>query len=333
MTVTIIERPAIAPVPAVGWDATDDEWLYARRFGIGGSDILAILGFSTYRTPWDVWAEKKSVRSWQDKGSHAADLGTDLEPWLEQQAARILGVNVARTEHRTYQHHEYSWRMCSPDGMTEDGRLVEYKTAGLASGFGTPSGWADGAVPLGYELQVRWTLHVMNREVAEVIALIAGMGLVRRTITRDLGIEIELVSQVSEWYERHILGNVEPPLGAADNANLAKLFPQYKRGEEVDLTGNDEAIELWHAYREARNREAVARADKEAAAAALKKLIGNSEIAVIDGHPIATWSTRKGAVDWPRLVEDLVKKHRIPAPNPDEYRRPAIRTLNVKDPA
>lgn len=319
------------PIPAVGWDVTEDEWLNARRFGLGGSDILAILGFSNYRTPWDVWAEKAGVRSWQDEGSHAADLGKDLEPWLIEQASRILGVPVSAPAYRTYQHPEFGWQRCSPDAIAADGRLVEAKTAGLASGYGTPAGWADDSIPLGYEFQVRWSLYVMNAPSAEIIALIAGMGLQRRTVVRDLTIEYDLVSQVTDWYQQHVAAGAEPPFGQVDNAAMAKLFPRCAPKTEVDLTGRDDAVELWHAYRDARDRESAAKAEKETAGAALKKLIGDNERAVVDGNTIATWSNKKGAVDWPRVVADLVEKHGVPAPNPDEYRKPSTRSLNVKD--
>lgn len=326
MTITLT-----GPVPVIGWDATEDEWVYARRDGLGGSDILAVLGFSNYRTPWDVWAEKTGVRSWQDEGSDAAELGKELEPWLIGQAGRLLNVPVTTTAYRTYAHPDHRWQRCSPDGVTADGRLVEAKTAGLQSGFGTPAGWADGGIPLGYEFQVRWSLYVMDAPAAEIVALIAGMGLQRRTVTRDIAIEHELVAQVTDWYRQHIVAGVEPPMGRVDNAAMAKLFPTYAPESEVDLSGNAEAIELWHAYRDARDRETAAKAEKEAAGAAIKKLIGDREVATVDGQVIATWSNKKGQVDWPRLVAALVEKHRVPAPNPEEYRKPSTRSLNVKD--
>ncbi|MFF0821184.1 YqaJ viral recombinase family protein [Micromonospora haikouensis] len=321
------------PIPVIGWDASEDEWVAARRHGLGGSDILAVLGFSTYRTPWDVWAEKTGVRTWQDDAGAAADLGRDLEPWLIGQANRILGVPVTTTPHRTYAHPHHPWQRCSPDGITADRRLVEAKTAGLQSGYGIPSGWADDSIPLGYEFQVRWSLYVMDSPAAEIIALIAGMGVQRRTVVRDVAIEHELVGQVTDWYQQHIVAGVEPPMGKVDNAAMAKLYPTYTPTAEVDLTGNAEAVELWHAYRDARDRESTAKAEKETAGAGLKKLIGDREVAKVDGHPIATWSNKKGSVDWLRLVAALVEEHRIPAPNPDEYRKPSTRSLNVKEPA
>ena len=35
-----------------------DEWLDARRNGIGGSDVAAVLGANPWRTPLEVWLSK-----------------------------------------------------------------------------------------------------------------------------------------------------------------------------------------------------------------------------------------------------------------------------------
>jgi putative phage-type endonuclease len=318
------------PVGVIGWDLSDDAWREARKAGLGGSDISAVLGFSSYQSPWAVWAEKTGVRSWQDDDqSAAAELGCELEPWLLSKASRLLGVNVEQPGFRTYAHPQHRWRTCSPDGISPLG-LVECKTAGLASGFGTPAGWADGGTPLGYEFQCRWSMHVMDVDRIDLIGLVAGMGVVHRTFHRDLAIEADLVDQVSAWHRRHIVEGIEPALGAVDNDLMARLYPNASPGAEIDLTGTD-AEDLWRAYLSARRRESQAKADKETAGAALKNLIGSNEIGRIGEQQIAKWSAKKGHVDWPRLIADLVETHGIPAPNPESYRKPSTRSLTVKE--
>lgn len=42
-----------------GKNATHDEWLEARKQGIGGSDMAAILGFNKYRDAVSVWLDKR----------------------------------------------------------------------------------------------------------------------------------------------------------------------------------------------------------------------------------------------------------------------------------
>lgn len=318
------------PVGVIGWDLDDDAWRQARKQGLGGSDISAVLGFSSYSSPWAVWADKAGVRSWQDdESSAAAELGVELEPWLLGKAERVLEMQVSQTEFRTYAHPTHRWRTCSPDGLADDGSLVECKTAGLASGYGTPGGWADGGTPLGYEFQCRWSLHVMDAPRIHLVGLVAGMGVLHRTFHRDLAIEADLVDQVSEWHRRHIVEGLEPALGAVDNDMMARLYPHVAL-EDVDLTGT-EAEDLHRAYLAARARESAAKADKETAGAALKRLLGEAEVGKLGDQVIAKWSDKKGHVDWPALVADLVETHGVPAPNPESYRKPSTRSLSVKD--
>lgn len=325
MTATIT-----GPVGVIGWDVSDEVWREARKRGLGGSDISAVLGFSTYRSPWAVWAEKTGVRSWQDdESSAAADLGIELEPWLLAKTARILGVPVRQTAFRTYAHPLYTWRTCSPDGICDDGTLVELKTAGLASGYGPPPGWAEGGTPLGYEFQCRWSMHVMDAARIELVGLVAGMGVVHRTFDRDLTIEADLVDQVSAWHQRHVVEGEEPALGAVDNDLMARLYPR-ATDDEIDLTGT-EAAELQRAYRAALARESAAKADKETAGAALKRLLGENSAGRVGEQVIAKWSAVKGKVDWPAVVADLVETHGVPAPNPESYRKPSTRSLHVKE--
>lgn len=327
MTASVVETATAVPV--VEWSDPDEVWAFRRRQGITGSNITAVLGFSGYDTQWEVWADKTGTHPLDDRPSAPAQLGTDLEPWLLAQAPALIGCDVTRAPARTYAHPAHRWRMYSPDGLVSDGRLFEAKTAGLASGFGTPSGWADGAVPLGYEFQVRWGLHVHDAPAAEVVALVAGMGLIRRTVTRDLTVEADLVEQVTDWWQRHVIDGVEPPLGPGDNATILRRYPT-STGRVIDLAGTD-AVELWHAYRDARDRETTARADKETAGAGIKALLGDAQTGVVDDRVLATWGTKRGPVDFERMARDLADLAGVALPDPDSYRKPSSRSLSVKD--
>lgn len=329
-------------VGVVDWEASREEWLEARRKGMGGSDISAVLGWSIYRTPWDVWCEKTKVKTWEDENSEAAQLGVMLEPYLREQAGTIVGAPAAETEYRTYCHSsDFSERMCSPDGVFPDGRLLECKTAGLASGWGTPRGWEGGKLPLGYEFQCRWSMHVMDAPAVEVVALVAGMGLQHRTVTRDLSTEIELVSQVGAWWNRHVMRNVEPPLGSRDAEVMQLLYPR-SEVDEIDLSAT-EALKYWSEYQAAQRKQKIAEEWKKEAGANLKRLIGKAGRGMVDGQCIATWGERRGRTEWRVLVEnlltELITEYDIPITDVDafiesrvdKHTNPPTRYLSVKD--
>ena len=41
----------------------DQEWMDMRKSGIGGSDASAILGLSPWKSPMDIWLDKKEFLS------------------------------------------------------------------------------------------------------------------------------------------------------------------------------------------------------------------------------------------------------------------------------
>ncbi len=317
------------PVPVIGWDANRPAWLAARRTGLGASDVLALLGYSDYRTPWQVWAEKTGAYLPDDEPSEAAQIGTELEPWLRGRLADLIGHPVKRTPAQLYSHPEYSWRLSSPDGIVPaTGEGVECKTSGIAGGFGPPSDRTDTRIPLGYEFQVRWQMHVMGWPAVHVVALLANVGVRHYRIDRDHGLELELVRQVDEWWQRHVIGRTDPPMAPADSKVIGKVFGR-PDGKPVDLDGTDVHRHL-AAYRSAHEREKAAKDEKNRAGAELKRLLGEHTDGLVDNRTVVTWGEKRGAVDWERLLADVAALHGT-APNPDDYRKAPTRALNVKD--
>lgn len=277
----------MAPVALIGWDTTEDEWLAARRTGIGGSDVAAVLGFSSWSTPWQVWAEKTGTASWASRETPAAALGKSLEPWLRDQASDLVGAAVYKTKARTYGHADHPWRIASPDGVFANGHLLEAKTGGL-TGYGAAPDWEGGKLPLAYEFQTRWAMHVMDAPAVHVVALIAGHGLVHRVVTRDLGIERDMVEQVHHWWATHIDAGIEPAATWGDSEPLTRLYPAEDPERTVNLDGTAAEAAVG-AYRKARAVSKRAEQDKEAAAARIKQFLGDADTGLVGGTAVVTW--------------------------------------------
>ncbi len=340
MTATIAPTGA---VQVVGW-GDDAAWLLARQKGISASDVAAVLGFGPYRTPWEVWAEQTGVRAREvDASREAIRLGVALEPWLLRQAGHLAGAGPAEVQHtagRLYAHPQFSWRLASPDGVLvgPDGNVlrgIEAKTAGLASGFGVPDSWSDDRAPLGYELQCRWQMHVLGWDHVELIALVAGLGLRRYSYARDPSVEADMVAQVAEWRDKHLVRGVEPPMGAADNSLMDAMF-RSTSGGEVRLDDVDDLTETLLEYHDGLAREAAGRALKEAATARLKRLLGDNAVGTVANQVVVTWNAKQGKVDYQALVEDLVEVLGWDGPLLDmeqllnNFRKPDTRSISVK---
>lgn len=281
------------PTALLGWNAPRPEWLAERRKGLGASEVYAVLGFSKDDTPWQVWADKTGKLIAPEVTHPAAQLGTDLEPWIIDQAPKLLRQDVARTPHQLYAHSEHPWRRCSPDAFAANGWLVQAKTSGLASP-GYTFQWTDLGIPLGYELQCRWEIHVMDTPGCYLVALVAGMGLIVREIVRDMTVEHDLVSQLEPWWKEHVINGTEPPLGALDAEAMARLYPVTKR-PEVDATRTP--ILTWVAeYEAARDEVKAAKARQDEAGANIKRIIGDAEVAKVNKQRVASWKANKNGV-------------------------------------
>lgn len=99
------------------------EWLDLRENMITASDVASALGENHYESP-DSFVKKKVLRTkWA--GNAATAHGTLLEPIVRD----LYDKKFDRKSHEIglVQHREYPWLGASPDGVTEDGILVEIK--------------------------------------------------------------------------------------------------------------------------------------------------------------------------------------------------------------
>ena len=72
------------------------EWLKARRSGIGGSDVAAILGLSRYKTAVDVYEDKIVTDEPEDTQSQAAYFGSVLEDVVAHEFSKRTGMKIQR---------------------------------------------------------------------------------------------------------------------------------------------------------------------------------------------------------------------------------------------
>ena len=100
-----------------------EEWLGLREGMITASDCASALGENRYETP-ESFIKKKVLRTkWA--GNAATAHGTLLEPLVRD----LYDAKYGKKSHEIglVQHPKYPWLGASPDGVTEDGLLIEIK--------------------------------------------------------------------------------------------------------------------------------------------------------------------------------------------------------------
>lgn len=99
------------------------EWLEFRRARIGASDVPIILGISPYKSPYELYMEKKGKV--EPKFSHNMEYGRSLEDEIRK---KLMDLNGKEYQPMVYQHPQILWLMASVDGIDfAEKEIVEIK--------------------------------------------------------------------------------------------------------------------------------------------------------------------------------------------------------------
>ena len=170
--------PSLIRIPTAGMSR--EEWLAARRKGIGGSDAGAVLGMNPWRTPYAVWADKTG-RLPDLPDSEAMRLGRDLEDYADRRFREASGKNTRRLN-AILQNPAYPFALANID------REIVGEQAGLelktASAFRAKA-FRGGEFPDAYYAQCVHYMAVTGAERWYLAALVLGEGLKIFRLSRE----------------------------------------------------------------------------------------------------------------------------------------------------
>lgn len=264
---------------------TRQEWLAQRRTGIGGSDVAPILGMSKWTTPLQVYEDKIGIGQEQEDNP-AMKWGRIHEPSIRQEYAETTGRTVYVPD-GIIAHPKYPFMLASLDGITDDDRVFEAKTARSADGWGEP-GSAD--VPEAYALQVQHYLAVTGKQIADVAVLIGGSDFRIYTLEADKDLQEMLYEAESQFWSRVLARN--PP----EATTLSDSVRAFGRSESQGLVqASSQAVGAWAELKRVREMLAELEAAEEACKAIITKEIGNLGDTLVEGGAVlATWKLAKG---------------------------------------
>jgi len=268
---------------------TRDEWLDARRHGIGSSDAPAICGLDRWASPFSVWLDKTG-RAEPEPDNPVLEWGRLLEEPIAQKYASDTGLAVASPA-VMYQHDHIDWWLASPDRevFAPDGvrlGLVEIKSTALRDD------WRDG-VPERTKVQAQHQMAVTGDPWCDVACLM----LPQREFTierveRDDEL-IEIIARIETDFWEHVTQDVPPPTDGHPSTTeaLALLYAHAQPDSRIDLP--DEARELHAELLLAKQAKSDVEKDVDALTNALKGLLGEHEIGLLDGQVAVTWKAGK----------------------------------------
>jgi putative phage-type endonuclease len=272
---------------------SDEQWHEWRSQGIGASEVPAILGVSSFASPWSLWAEKTG-RVGRSATSQRQRIGQVLEGAIAQLFHEETGLHVAG-EQTWCTHTQHSWAKATVDGfvvpdkdnwdnlfLTDALGVLEIKTDGAPS-------W-DGIPPRIYE-QVQWQMFVTDMPRAWVAVLHSGFTFRVHEVERDHAGEAERFEQVRRFWFDHVQADVPPEVDATDATRdaIGNVWPDHDPGKVASLDDLVDVIEQRDILKAEvkRGEDALKLAEN-----AIKEAMADAEVGTIRGVPVLTCKTQ-----------------------------------------
>ncbi|MDT3395570.1 YqaJ viral recombinase family protein [Streptomyces sp. B1866] len=336
------ERPAAvtpAGVVVTAPGVERERWLAARRTGVGGSDVAAVLGMDEHVSPLEVYLDKVGDLPGRPRSpelDEAAFWGLAHEPVIARVFAERTGLRVVDGP-GMLAHVDRRWMLATVDRLVAEpsaflpASLLEIKTR---SAYQLDE-WLLG-VPDGPALQTHWYLAVTGYGHAHVAALLGGNRLIVHRVERDEGLIEHLVQIVGAFWQR-VVDRAPPPVdGSAATADLLAHLYDVAPGS-VTVADPREVLPLLERHRELKQRqERTADALREVDNR-LKAIAGRAEVVTVRGDVAYTWkqngpfSPKRFSAACPGLAAqytrpaDVLDTARLAAEHPARYR--AFRAL------
>jgi len=295
-----------------------EKWLEFRRQLCTGTKVAPILGQGSFRTAYDVFVRVKQLLPLEPPTA-AMRRGTLLEGGILDFYDQELDVKVAR-QSGTFVHPHEDWMGASPDGFhEEDGELVivDAKTSRDRHKWGA-AGSDD--VPVDYACQLQWYAAVLGAhfdkpvrrlDVAVYFPVHDEFSIFN--IAPDEELQQKLIEKCREWWYRHIISNVAPPI---DHGTLAtKLVNQTPHGNDNFMELDAGTADIVERLKEVKKDIASLTKEKGMLENTIKEVVGTNLGLVGNGHRVtwkeqkgrSSWDTKQLAVDHPELAEAYKK--------------------------
>lgn len=276
-----------------------------RNSRIGASEAAKILNLTphAYGNAYSVWLEKTGqLEAWQ--GNEATEDGQLYEPVLLDRAEKKLG------------QLKRDLFLPSPSGapigatldalVIDTGDVVEAKTTGLGDrpivGQWGDEGSCD--IPDYYIVQTQLQMHCSGAGQAHVVAWVGHRGVRWYLVQRDEQLIDALVSQLSDWWQKHVVGGSAPSVANPPPVEVLKRIRRQPAKSIVLGKSSDSRIIAWE---KAKARLAKAKAKEEEAKAKVLLMLGDAEQATTPSGVTITYleSERKGYTVQPSRFRNL----------------------------
>lgn len=281
-----------------------------RKKYLGSSDSPAVCGVDPWRNAYDVYLSK--VENLEETTSPEKEWGNLLEPVLIQWASQKLGVKIRRNVSKIFHDRIFA---DNADGvaMCPGGAIIEAKTSGVEH-FADKEAWGEEGsdeVPEHVLVQCHHLMLVHKTTLAYVPTFLGGRGFAMFKIERNNALCDSIYERGVAFWTENVLPRIPPPDMMPTLETLMRM--RREPGKAVPVP-----VELIEDLARARQAKKTAKAQEEAAKAAVLLAMGDAERG--DGYylveketpEITAWTeSRKGLLEASgqlEVVESAIKE-------------------------
>lgn len=206
------------------------EWHELRKKGLGGSDIGTMLGFNTFKSPYQLWLEKTEQIAADDISDKVAiQVGNELEDLVARIFTQQTGLKVQK-DNKTHFHDDYPFLLANIDRkIVGQKALLECKTTGVFN----KSQWVDDEIPAPYLMQVQHYLNVLDFDKAYIAVIIGNNDFLWKEIKRDDELIKAYTERAVAFWETNITKKIPPSIDGSKSTSeaLNKLYGDAKANE------------------------------------------------------------------------------------------------------
>ena len=291
-----------------------DQFLAGRKKGIGGSDVAAILGFSPYKSPYQLWLDKTGRSERKESQNESAHFGNLLEDVVAKEFSRRAGVKVQRVTQQLFLE-EHPWALGNidravinpdiagnvrfKDGALTTDRLLECKTASeyMSKLFGEEG---SDQVPDYYLTQCLWYLLITGCKVIDLAVLIGGNKFRMYRIERDDDLIESIFKQVKAFWFNHVIADVPPDPTCFDD--VLHRWSNHVVGKQVEA--DFEHIKLAEELITVQGRLKADKAREDEIKLKIVSTMQDAEMMISQGKSICTYKEQSST----RIDSTLLKK-------------------------
>lgn len=286
-----------------------EQWLEARKDGIGASEVATVVGLNPYETPLELWRRKVGIDPAKDENA-AMRRGHYCEDAVAQWWAHETGRDIIQASAVDFMFvdREKDYLRVSPDrtfwlpdmARNDDNKgILECKTTNMKVD--------PDDLPKWWFCQLQMNLGVAGYSHGSIAWLGYGFEFGYMDIEFVPSFYDMLVEAVEKFWTVNVKQMIEPdPVNVRD---MATKFKRHIEGKVVEVS--DEVLDAYHELKEVKRQMSELDERKTGLEDTLKMAFGDAEAIAYDGATLATWKAAKDSV---KFDEKAFK-----AEHPDEW--------------